>query len=75
MEIPPPRNDFADRARVVGGEEQPAIGNRDDGTCSAAVERNRIFTDQFAVRRHAPDLVGKILGEPELTIRRHGDAA
>src|SRR5262249_34152230 len=74
-EISPPRDDFADRARVVGGEEQPAIGNRDDGACSAAVDRNRIFTDQLAVRRHAADLVGKLLGEPEIAIRRHGDAA
>src|SRR5215831_10595448 len=71
----PPRDDFADRARVVGGEEQPTIGNRDDGACSAAVDRNRIFTDQLAVPRHAPDLVRKVLGEPEVAVRRHGDAA
>src|SRR5262249_37368618 len=75
MEISPPRDDFADRADVVGGEEQPTIGNRDDGARPAAVDRNRIFTDHFAVRRHAADLVGKILGEPEISVRRHRDAA
>src|SRR5215472_16866013 len=75
MEISPPRNDFADRAGVVGGEEQPAIGNRDDGACPAAVARNRIFTDHLAVRRHAADLVGKILGEPEIAVGCHRDAA
>ena len=73
--ISPPRDDFADRAGVVGGEEQPAIGNRDDGACPAAVDRNRIFTDHLAVRRHAADLVGKILGEPEIAVGCHRDAA
>src|SRR5262245_46814920 len=75
MEISPPRDDFADGAGVVGGEEQPAIGNRDDGACPAAVDRNRIFTDHLAVRRHAADLVGKILGEPEIAVGCHRDAA
>src|SRR6516164_6090864 len=73
--ISPPRDDFADRAGVVGGEEQPTIGNRDDGACPTGVEGNRIFTDQFAVRRHAADLVGKILGEPEIAVGCHRDAA
>src|SRR4029453_12056106 len=68
-------NHLADRAGVVGGEEQPAVGNGDDGACAAACNRDRVFADDRAVRPHATDLVGKVLGEPEVAVRRHGDAA
>src|SRR5262249_10708346 len=75
MAVSPPRDDFANCAGVMGGEEQPAIGNGDNGACAAAVEGNRIFTDHFAVRSHAADLVGNIFGKPEIAIGRHRDAA
>src|SRR6266545_5447653 len=71
----PSRNDLADRAGVVGREEQPAIGNGDDGARAAAFDGNRIFPDYLSVWRHAADLVGKVFSEPEVAIRRHRDTA
>src|SRR5262245_14317834 len=47
------RNDLADRARVVGREEQAAIGNGDDGARAASIDGNYIFPDHLSVRRHA----------------------
>src|SRR5258708_34607535 len=69
-----PGDDFADGAGTVGGKEQPAIGDGDDGARATTVDGNRILVDHFAVRRHAADLVGEVFGEPEVAVWRHGYA-
>src|SRR5262249_41291970 len=75
MAVSPPRDDFANCAGIMGGEEQPPIGNGDNGACAAALDGNRVFADHSAVRCHAADLVGDIFGKPKIAVRRHRDAA
>src|SRR5262249_36335040 len=58
-------NPLADGAGVMRRKEHAPVRNGDDGARAAVGDRNRIFADDLAVGRHAPDLVGKIFREPE----------
>src|SRR5258707_7027205 len=71
----PLRDDLTNGAGIVRGKEKPSVRRRNDGTGPAIWRRDFVFADDGAVRRHSANLVGKILGEPEIAAGRDRDAA
>src|SRR5262249_36938577 len=55
----PPRDDFADGAGIVGGKEQPAIGNGDNGARAATADGDDIFADHLPSGAMRPILLEK----------------
>src|SRR5215813_1867564 len=54
MEISPPRDDFADRAGVVGGEEQPATGIAYSPITLPSGAMRPILLEKFSVNQRSP---------------------